>query len=161
MVEKQQDRLKTSDKWRGSLLQFLERCDSNSSFATTSPTPKRKISDYFTSAPKSKWGKEVCTCWIFFKIKKRSSWYSQCKEKWKWYTIQVQWTQRNKWKHICKQGHGREATGHANNQWQVKGVTVAAPEMLWHVTATVHSLPQVPHLKENWLFYISSETQVK
>lgn len=55
----------TSDKRRGSLLQCLERCDSNSSFASSSPTPKRKISDYFTPAPKPKWGREVCTCWIF------------------------------------------------------------------------------------------------
>jgi len=54
MVEKLQDTLTTSDKRRGSLLQCLERCDSNSSFATSSPTPKRKISDYFTSAPKPK-----------------------------------------------------------------------------------------------------------
>jgi len=54
MVEKQQDTLTTSDKRRGSLLQCLERCDSNSSFATSSPTPKRKISDYFTPAPKPK-----------------------------------------------------------------------------------------------------------
>jgi poly(ADP-ribose) glycohydrolase len=44
----------TSDKRRGSLLQCLERGDSNSSFATSSPTPKRKISEYFTPAPKPK-----------------------------------------------------------------------------------------------------------
>jgi len=44
----------TSDKRRGSLLQCLERCDSNSSFASSSPTPKRKISDYFTTAAKPK-----------------------------------------------------------------------------------------------------------
>ena len=67
MVEKQQDTLTTSDKRRGSLLQCLERCDSNSSFVTSSPTPKRKISDYFTSTPKPKWGREVCTCWILKK----------------------------------------------------------------------------------------------
>ena len=67
VVEKQQDTLTTSDKRRGSLLQCLERCDSNSSFATSSPTPKRKISDYFTSTPKPKWGREVCTCWILKK----------------------------------------------------------------------------------------------
>jgi len=54
MVEKQQGTLTTSDKRRGSLLQCLERCDSSSSFATSSPTPKRKISEYFTPAPKPK-----------------------------------------------------------------------------------------------------------
>jgi hypothetical protein len=52
LVEKQHDTVTTSDKRRGSLLQCLERCDSSSSFATSSPTPKRKISDYFTSAPR-------------------------------------------------------------------------------------------------------------
>lgn len=60
----------TSDKRRGSLLQCLERGDSNSSFATSSPTPKRKISEYFTPAPKPKWGRDVCTCWIFSEEKK-------------------------------------------------------------------------------------------
>jgi hypothetical protein len=54
LVEKQQGTVTTNDKRRGSLLQCLERCDNNSSFATSSPTPKRKISDYFTSVPRPK-----------------------------------------------------------------------------------------------------------
>jgi hypothetical protein len=54
LVEKQQDTVTTSDKQRGSLLQCLERCDSNNSVAASSPIPKRKISDYFTPAPRSK-----------------------------------------------------------------------------------------------------------
>jgi hypothetical protein len=48
LVEKQHDTITSSDKRRGSLLQCLERCDSSGSFAASSPTPKRKISDYFT-----------------------------------------------------------------------------------------------------------------
>lgn len=53
--EKQQDNIRNSDKRRGSLLQCLEHCDScGSSFTTSSPMPKRKISDYFTATPRPK-----------------------------------------------------------------------------------------------------------
>ncbi|XP_069686554.1 poly(ADP-ribose) glycohydrolase isoform X2 [Periplaneta americana] len=47
----------TDGERRGSLLQYLEQSDSKSqcsSISTSSPTPKRKISDYFTSVPRSK-----------------------------------------------------------------------------------------------------------
>ncbi|KDR17705.1 Poly(ADP-ribose) glycohydrolase [Zootermopsis nevadensis] len=53
-VEKQQENIRGSDKRRGSLLQYLEHCDSRSSFSTASPTPKRKISDYFATTPRPK-----------------------------------------------------------------------------------------------------------
>lgn len=53
-IGKQQDIVATSDKQRGTLLQYLEQCDTNSSLTTTSPMPKRKISDYFATAPRPK-----------------------------------------------------------------------------------------------------------
>jgi hypothetical protein len=53
-IEKQQNTVATSDKQRGTLLQYLEQCDTNSSLTTTSPIPKRKISDYFAAAPRPK-----------------------------------------------------------------------------------------------------------
>jgi hypothetical protein len=49
---KQQATVATGDKQRATLLQYLEQCDSNSLLTTTRPIPKRKISDYFTAAPR-------------------------------------------------------------------------------------------------------------
>lgn len=51
-IEKQQDKVTTGDKQRGTLLQSLEHCDSNRSFTTSSPMLKRKISDYFAAVPR-------------------------------------------------------------------------------------------------------------
>ncbi|XP_023719599.1 poly(ADP-ribose) glycohydrolase isoform X2 [Cryptotermes secundus] len=53
-VGKQQDTVATSDKQKGTLLQYLEQCDTNSSLTARSPIPKRKISDYFAAAPRPK-----------------------------------------------------------------------------------------------------------
>lgn len=53
-VGKQPDTVATSDKQTGTLLQYLEQCDTNSSLTARSPIPKRKISDYFAAAPRPK-----------------------------------------------------------------------------------------------------------
>jgi hypothetical protein len=51
-IGKQQETVATSDKQKGTLLQYLEQCDTNSSLTTTKPIIKRKISDYFAAAPR-------------------------------------------------------------------------------------------------------------